>query len=321
MSALTIIQSLLLTGFLLSATPAHQSPAQPYSKPEELVSLLKQLAVEADQRLLKMHFESLVTMITDDTHNVDWTAEDSIQAAEVLKFFQNEGAQWETYANGPRPLMMSFISPSDGKNTFYWLFLPKNYREDHTSYPFYMELHGSGGGKNDNPRRMLFHPLQPEIKGVTAQGYRQEGFFIYPWGRGDKFYKGQAELDVLECLAHFDAMFDTDATRQYLYGFSMGGSGVYNLAQKTAERWTALGIYSGAFRDGVSMEAVQRLGDLPVWITWGEEERLAENNRKLKDLLMQHGNEVRWAEVKGVGHSYLGEYQEDLMDWLAKHEK
>jgi dipeptidyl aminopeptidase/acylaminoacyl peptidase len=316
-----IFLNILFAVSLIYGEPPYHAPDHKNNAVPDLVLLLKQLAVDTDQQLLKMHFESLVTMIEDDTHDVDWTAEDSLQAAEVLKFFQNEGAQWETYANGPRPLMMSFKSPSDSKNTFYWLFLPKNFNPENTTYPFYMELHGSGGGKNDNPRRMLFHPLQPQIKGVTAQGYRGEGFFVYPWGRGDKWYQGQAETDIFECLEHFESMFKTDPARQYLYGFSMGGSGVYELAQKTSERWTAIGIYSSAFRDGVSLEEAAGLKDLPVWIAWGEEERLAENNRKLRDYLLQQENEVKWVEVKDVGHSYLGEYQEDLMDWFSAHEK
>lgn len=295
--------------------------AQTQDKITDLLKLLEELADEATQPLLKTHFESVATMISDQTHDAEWTAQDSSRAAGALTFFQNEGALWETYANGPRPLIISFISPSDGKNSFYWLFLPREFDPQNTNYSFYMELHGSGGGKNDNPRNMLFHPLQPEIMGVTDQGYRQEGLFIYPWGRGDKWYKGQAALDISECLAHFDNQFQTDNTRQYLYGFSMGGAGVYSFAQQTSERWTALGIYSGAFRDGVSEQAVEILKNIPFWITWGETERLAAGNKQLRDYLLDAGTEVKWQEVPDVGHSYLGEYQEDLMDWFLDHEK
>jgi len=267
-----------------------------------LVELLDDLADQAEQPLLKLHFQSIISVIQDQTHQYEWAAQDSLWASESLEFFQNEGAQWETYTNGPRPLIMGFTSPSDGKTSFYWLFLPKNFNPEEEGYPFYMELHGSGGGKNDNPRNMLFRPLRPEIKGVTSQGYRQEGLFIYPWGRGDKWYQGQSMTDVLECMAHFDRLFNTDASRQYLYGFSMGGSGVLSLAQTTSERWTALGIYSGAFRGGVDWKQAAEIKNLPVWITWGEEERLAAGNKQLRDYLMEAGAEVKWQEVEAVGH-------------------
>ena len=319
------IQSLLLLGHISIAQP-YQLDSDTFSEQSEtvadnpvinLIMLLKQLETMAEQPLLESHFRSVRAMIEDQTHDVPWTKEDSLAASEVLTFFQNEGASWETYSNGPRPLIMNFKSPSDGKNTFYWLFLPKYFDPGYDQYPFYIELHGSGGGKNDNPRNMLFRPLQPEIKGVTSQGYRQEGLFIYPWGRGDKWYKYQAALDIHECLEHFDNMFETNTKRQYLYGFSMGGTGVLNIAQTSKDRWTALGIYSGAFMQGVNREEVEQIKQIPVWITWGDKEPLAEGCKKLRDYLLELGTEVKWQEVKDVGHAYLGEYREDLMNWFG----
>lgn len=289
----------------------------------KLKSLLKNLENSENNKLLKQHFASVRMMMEDKTHDVAWTTQDSLWVSNVLNFFQNEGALWETYAEGSRPLIMSFKSPSDAKNSFYWLILPKNFDSDNKDCSFYMELHGSGGGKNNNPRNMLFRPLQPEIKGVTAQGYRKEGLYIYPWGRGDSWYKDQAEKDIFECLAHFDNLFKTDKKRQYLYGFSMGGSGTYRIAQKTIDRWSAIGIYSGAFRSSATMEEVNKFKNVPVWIVWGENEWewLVERNRELKDFLLSIGTQVKWAEVKGVGHAYLSEYQQELMDWFQDKKK
>jgi predicted esterase len=287
----------------------------------KLKSLLKDLENKEENELFKKHFASVRTMIEDETHEVAWTAKDSLDASYVLNYFQNEGALWKTYADGPRPLIMSFKSPSDGKNTYYWLILPKDFDPENKSYPLYMELHGSGGGKNNNPRQMLFYPLQPEIKGVTNQGYRKEGFLVHPWGRGDKWYRDQAETDIFECLDHFDNLFETDPSRQYLYGFSMGGGGTFRIAQKSMDRWTAIGMYSAALKE-FTMEEAKKFKEMPVWMTWGETEwRLTDVNRKLKDLLIKAGVDVKWTEVKGVGHAYLSEYQNDLMDWFLNKKK
>ncbi|NND34463.1 MAG: hypothetical protein HKN76_17895 [Saprospiraceae bacterium] len=286
---------------------------------EGLITLLADLEAKEQISLLRQHFRSVRTMVEDKTHDIAWTAQDSSWASNALTFFRNEGAHWKTYTEGPRPLIMSFTSPSDGKNSFYWLFLPRAFDSTVHDYPFYMELHGSGGGKNDNPRNMLFRPLQPEIKGVTSQGYRKEGLFIYPWGRGDKWYRDQSEKDIFECLAHFDNLFTTDATRQYIYGFSMGGGGAFHFAQKTRERWSAVGIYSGALGEFTRDQAAL-LKNMPVWIMWGEKERLAASNKKLKDYLLNVGADVRWKEIENIEHKYLAEYQTDLMDWfLTKH--
>ena len=145
--------------------------------------------------------------------------------------------------------------------------------------------------------------LQPEIKGVTLQGHRKQGLYIYPWGRGDKWYRGIAESDIHEALSDFDGKFKTDPHRQYIYGFSIA-------------RWTAVGIYSGAIFD-LQEEEANNFKNTPVWMVWGEqEERIGKASRELKDLLLREGVELYWKEIEGVGHSYLGEYQESLMDWF-----
>jgi alpha-L-rhamnosidase len=286
----------------------------------KLASLLQSLAAKEKNSLLKKHFESVALMMQDRTHPFSFTKNNIEFASGALNFFQNEGSQWETYVNGPRPLMMSFTSPTDKKNSFYWLFLPKGFDPSKKDYPFYMELHGSGGGTNNNPRQMLLHPLQPEVAGVTNQGYRKEGLFILPWGRADKSYRDTAETDIWEVMKDFDAMFETDKKRQYLYGFSMGGAGTFHIAQKSMDRWTAVGMYSAAFRS-VTQEEANKFKNMPVWMAWGETESWAMNDRLLKDYLSKAGVNVKWTEVKGVGHNYLGNYQEDLMNWFLQHTK
>ena len=287
-----------------------------------LVSYLEELISKEEQPLLKKHFESLLLMTSDKTHGYAFTEKNAKAAANVLEFLKSEGHLWETYVQKPRPLIMAFTSPTDNKNSYYWLFLPKSYDpKGKKKYPFYIELHGSGGGTNNNPREMLYLPLQPKIDGVTSQGYRKEGIFILPWGRGDKGYRDTAETDIWECIADVDRQFKTDKKRQYMYGFSMGGGGTYNLSKKSAKRWAAIGMYSAAIRD-TTFADITKLKGMPVWMTWGEQEKqLAPRNRALKDALILQKNELWWTEVKGVGHNYLGQYQDSLMNWLAKHRK
>lgn len=319
-SCLLIFTSLTSCQKSRIATTNLLSISSAQSAPERLVNLLDSLATQEKNPLLKRHFESVAIITQDSTHGFAISQEDSAMTSQVLQFFQTEGARWETYENGSRPLMMAFQSSIDGKNSYYWLFLPRNFDPEKKDYPLYVELHGSGGGSNNNPRKMLYHPLQPEVAGVTSQGYRKEGFFIYPWGRGDKWYRDTAELDIFEVLADFDKQFQTDSYRQYLYGFSMGGGGTFNIAQKTLDRWAAVGMYSAAVRNP-TLEEAQQFKDMPVWMVWGETEGLAAVNHTLKDLFLEAGVDVKWAEIKGVGHSYLGEYQEELMDWLKMKRK
>lgn len=294
----------------------HVKKVFPKDAPDKLVAFLKDLAAKEKNPLLKEHFESVARFTTDTSHGFEITEKDMEEAQQVLRFFEGEGSKWDSYVNGPRPLIISFESPTDHKYSYYELFLPKDFDPEREDYPFYMELHGSGGGANDNPRKQLFMSLQPEIKGVTLQGFRKEGLFIYPWGRGDKWYKGIAESDIHEVLADFDTRFRTDPKRQYIYGFSMGGGGAFRISQTTIERWTAVGIYSGALFNLKEEEAAKFI-NTPLWMVWGEkEDRIGKVSRELKDLLLTEGVDLYWKEIAAVGHSYLGEYQENLMDWF-----
>ena len=317
-----VIVSIASTAYVVNSTqPLNRYSSHEATDSAALVQYLIGLIAKEKNPLLKRHFESLLLMTQDKTHGYSFTNKNQQDAAKVLKFLQQEVHLWETYLEKPRPLIMAFNSPRDKKNSYYWLFLPKDYDKTHTHYPLYVELHGSGGGTNNNPREMLYQPLQPEIAGVTLQGYRKEGIFILPWGRGDKGYRDTAETDIWECIADVDKNFKTDPQRQYLYGFSMGGGGTYKLSQKSADRWAAIGLYSAAFRDS-TFEEVIKLKGMPVWMAWGEQEnRLTSRNRSLKDAFIKQGNETWWKEKKGVGHNYMGEYQDSLMNWLSRHRK
>lgn len=318
-----LLVSVVSTAYIFKRTelvnlndPLHQA-----TDSAALVHYLQGLISKEKIPLLKRHFESLLLITQDKTNGFVFTEKNNQDAAKVLQFLKGDGQQWQTYLSKPRPLIMAFTSTTDQKNSYYWLFLPRGYSGEGNKYPLFVELHGSGGGTNNNPREMLYQPLRPEVAGVTTQGYKKEGIFILPWGRGDKGYRDIAETDIWECIADVDKNFKTDPQRQYLYGFSMGGGGTYKLSQKSVDRWAAIGMYSAAFRDS-TFEDVAKLKGMPVWMTWGEEEKqLTLRNRSLKDAFLKQGNELWWTEVKAVGHNYMGQYQDSLMNWFSRHRK
>ncbi|MCB0688649.1 MAG: hypothetical protein KDC53_19055 [Saprospiraceae bacterium] len=285
---------------------------------DSLVSHCHQLSRQTDNPFLKEHFNTIAFFAEDTTHGFVPNPDDQNEASLVLKFLKENGSEWKTYLEEPRPLMKSFKSKKDGKMTYYWVILPKDFSID-KSYPLYLELHGSGGGSNDNPRNMLFRPLQPELQGVTSQGYRKDALFVYPWGRGDKRYQDTAEVDIFEVIENFDEDFQSDPARQYLYGFSMGGAGTFHIASLSPERWTAIAAYSAAFWPEPDSNELKKLIHLPVWMVWGEEEKWATGDKIARDFFISHDMNISWEEIQGVGHKYLGEYQEKMLDWLKSY--
>ena len=62
------------------------------------------------------------------------------------EFFQGEGQYLNTYIKTDvRPLIMAYASPTDDAVSFYWLTLPREWNENNTNYPLYLELYRSGG--------------------------------------------------------------------------------------------------------------------------------------------------------------------------------
>ncbi len=316
--------ALALICSLFSATLSAQNTCSWTEDPEvtekeNLLSLLECLADGESHWLLKKHFQS-VKMVMEKP-DAEYDEEMLEYTASALEFFKGDGQYLSTYINTDvRPLIMAYTSPTDDAVSYYLLTLPDNWKEDSTTYPMYCELHGSGGGKNNNPLRISLRSVGTTPAGGMAPQYRRDGFHLYPWGRGDKSYEGIAESDVWECLEDFDAMIETDQNRQYMYGFSMGGGGTWKLAHKTIERWAAIGCYSPAAT--ITQEVADVYANTPVWTTWGSEETWAKTNGTgIRDMISEAGGTVRWHEVYLVAHKYLGEYQWDMLYFFDDHAK
>ena len=286
---------------------------------DDLLNLLQQLADKEDNWLLKRHFQSMIMVMNKP--DAEYSDDMLEKTMETLDFMRHNGQYLDTYIEQDvRPLIMAYVSPTDSAVSFYRLTLPKGWDEHRTDYPMYIELHGSGGGQNNNPLRICLMQLGPEPSTGMAPQHRRDGYHLYPWGRGDKGYRESAEADVWECLADFDAMFKTDPDRQYMYGFSMGGAGTSGIAWKAIDRWAAIGCYSGFAQ--LTPEMTELYAKIPVWMAWGDQETRALNaGKEMRDMLLEAGGTVRWHEVKDTGHKYLGEYQWDMLDFFRDNPK
>lgn len=54
----------------------------------------------------------------------------------------------------------------------------------------------------------------------------EDGYLLFPWGRGNVWYEGIGETDVWESISALNELVKVDSTKKYLMGFSMGGYGV-----------------------------------------------------------------------------------------------
>src|SRR5512147_880258 len=106
----------------------------------------------------------------------------------------------------------------------------------------YIELHGLWSVA-DPPIEYMTYPFR---QGASSSYAWEDGYLLSPWGRGNLWYQGISETDILECMSALEEEFSVDPKRRYLCGHSMGGYGAWSIASKYPETWAALGIHAGA---------------------------------------------------------------------------
>jgi len=122
-------------------------------------------------------------------------------------------------------LRKRYRSRLDGSNEHYLLYVPGVKRE---RYPLLVLLHGFGGDENS---------MIGEFVTDLAEKYGYA--LLSPRGRGNTFYDGVGEDDVVETLRRARRLLPIDDDRVFLMGVSMGGTGAWRLATRCPDLFAA----------------------------------------------------------------------------------
>src|SRR4029078_4436770 len=82
-------------------------------------------------------------------------------------------------------------------------------------------------------------------KDFSAVCARHDAFMAIPFGRSNTDFQSCGEVDVLDVIAEMKKLYRIDPQRIYLYGYSMGGMGVYTLAAHNAYLFAAGIVLAG----------------------------------------------------------------------------
>jgi len=193
-----------------------------------------------------------------------------------------------------------FKSKIDGKSQPLLLKVPKGYTRK-SKWPLLVVLHGLGDGPI----------IVPQIDRIVQVG---------PFGRGDMWYKDIGKKDVFECIELTKEIFNIDAERIYLCGFSMGGVGTFDLGLKYPDFWAACVPVCGRPSD---TNLVENGRNLPFWINTGSEDKVvpAEYSRKAFDEAIGLGfHQWKYTEYEGMGHSFWIDWDK-IEKWLLTKKK
>jgi putative esterase len=301
---------------------------------QDVVNRCATLARKAEHPLMARHLRSVQAVVQMEWARLTLYAEgDPLTTKATLGRLQKlqiglagTGGKWQTYLDGKRELVISFLSRRDQTVQYYHLGLPKDWDPD-KAYPLFLELHGAGDA---NPLNGIAAHVggdegsTPTLAGYTAPityaGLQRNGYHLMPFGRGNTGYRDIGETDVWEALADFDRNFKTDPDRRYLYGFSMGGGGTWALGARTPDKWAAIAIFAGAVRgDSWTPSLGRNVTYLPTWMWAGEDDRFFRSISRLREMMREYGAEPTFSSTPNLGHNYLGEKQVEAINWLQQH--
>jgi predicted esterase len=282
------------------------------------IDVLAGLSKTSSHSFMRPHCESIIRLIQSRYLNV---YEKSFIKL-MYSAFTDSTVQWKpgdaaSYLERKRTFIISWISPTDSLMSLAWMLPPKNW-DTTAAYPLYVYLHGLNPPYS-NPVEYMATYLSPQT--LAAKSF-DDGFSIYPWGRGNIWYQGIGETDIWEAIHATEALVKVDPLRQYLVGHSMGGYGAWVIGQHSADYWAAIGVYAGAlWYDGNSLSsaAAQKLKDVPVYIVCGTSDGLLSQNQSAYNLLRDAGNtNIKFTTFPGGHESVLANW-ENMYQWIRTY--
>jgi predicted esterase len=288
---------------------------------EALKDTLVSLSEKSDDDFFRMHCNSILAVINSkySLNNADSTFLINTYNTFINGSDPASPIKMATYLQRKRPLIISWVSPTDGTVSFSWLTLPKDWNPEN-KYPLYVNLHGLWSVAGNAIEYMTYPYLQSPSNSTSFE----DGYLLSPWGRGNLWYKDIAETDIWECMAALENVGLVDQSRKYLSGHSMGGYGAWSIARKSPDTWAALGIMAGAFwyyPDVLDDIAAQALKNMPTYFVCGTRDGLLEVNQSAYQLLKDAGNwHLQFITFSG-GHEYLEQNVRNMYLWMRQYVK
>jgi hypothetical protein len=301
-------------------SPADATPVEPTDYRAGLRSALQTLSDESSDPFLRLHYNSMLQVIAagDRRSSADdqglrtmWTAFTSASTPHSPRLR-------ESYLDRSRPLIVSWVSPTDSQVSFVWLTLPAEW-DPAKEYPLYVQLHGLWDVAADRIPYLAY----PFANAGTSRAF-EDGYLVSPWGRGNLWYRGISETDIWEGIATIKSLVRVTERRQYLCGHSMGGYGAWHLAHGSASRWAALGIHAGALgydARELDVSVAMALRDMPTYFVVGTSDGLLGVNQIAYAMMQSTGNpNLAFVTFPG-GHEYRQSDVEAMYLWMRRFER
>ena len=199
--------------------------------------------------------------------------------------------------------------------------------------PVILALHGAGERGSDGV-------LQTDVglgHALRVHADRYPAVVVFPQAPAGTSWLDNRRL-ALATLAAASREFRTDPARVYAAGLSMGGNGVWALANDAPRRFAAIVVvcgFAGPFHDFPGVvpggrpnpyaALAKTIAPLPVWIVHGDADPVVPvaDSRAMAAELKAAGSDVHYRELAGVGHNAWDDAFADpeLPGWLFRQRR
>jgi len=199
-----------------------------------------------------------------------------------------------------------------GQSCLYWITLPQGYNEQEKKWPMIIYLHPSSLQGHD--LSMIRTPIPPNVDEIR----KDFPFVVLSPQCPDEYDAWPGDL-VVALVDEAVKLYNVDARRVYVTGFSLGGRGTWSLAIDHPEVFAAIAPVAGSYGHP---ERISKIRDVPVWVFHGDSDRLLPIDpvRDMVQNLKDSGGNVRFTIYEGAGHGITGQaYRtKELYEWLLK---
>ena len=202
----------------------------------------------------------------------------------------------------------------NGTTYRYQVFVPASY-DPAQRWPVILFLHGASERGSDGYR-------QTQVglgAAIRMNAPRLPAIAVFPQATAESAWTGTLAQVALTALDQTMSEYQTDSSRVYLTGLSLGGRGTWYIAYRNPKRFAAIapicGWVSPQVRQldpvvppdsGEQFNALARqLRQVPTWIFHGEVDPVVsvDESRKAFAALQAAGAPVQYTEVPGTGHN------------------
>jgi predicted peptidase len=238
------------------------------------------------------------------------------------------GSSGECHADETDSLFRREVfTSSSGESIPYRLMSPQNIEPGGT-YPLVLFLHGAGERGTDNDRQLVHVAKElatPELRKrypvfvIAPQCPEKKRWVEVPWEE-DQHLQPEVPSDpmklVIELLDESQKKLPIDPNRIYYVGLSMGGFGVWDLAQRQPDRCAGVIPICG----GGDRTRAHVLKDVPVWAFHGDSDAVVKvfRSRDMIQAIREAGGHPVYTEYPGVGHNSWTQTAKNplVWDWL-----